>query len=349
MALWNEKIKFPEFDEFLKIKDVEYRSAHRLDEKGYHFLLGASIVKYKNTLRVSFAQSLKTENDDHTRLMEKVSADGGHTWTENIIAETENGFGRSHGVYFRHENELYVFCPRARYDRIDRYPELKTEIYRLEENGKYRLLGIAVNADFWPMCEPIALENGAFLMAGLKTESGTAAVALCEGKDITKWEMIEIPNPKNFRYWGETTVLKKEDRLIALVRNSGRIRNILISESTDHGKTWSALKESDFPASHSKMYTGVLKNGLSYLVFNVRDRGEKIGRDTLAIAVGKDSFERVYLIRDGFDEAPVFWMHKEWCYPYAFEDSENGLLYIAYAKNKEHCEIAVIPTFSLLQ
>ena len=139
MALWNEKIKFPEFDEFLKIKDMEYRSAHRLDEKGYHFLLGASIVKYKNTLRVSFAQSLKTENDDHTRLTEKVSADGGHTWTENIIAETENGFGRSHGVYFCHENELYVFCPRARYDRIDRYPELKTEIYRLEENGKYRL------------------------------------------------------------------------------------------------------------------------------------------------------------------------------------------------------------------
>ena len=84
-------------------------------------------------------------------------------------------------------------------------------------------------------------------------------------------------------------------------------------------------------------------------VFNVRDRGEKIGRDTLAIAVGKDTFERVYLIRDGFDEAPVFWMHNEWCYPYALEDEENGLLYIAYAKNKEHCEIAVIPTASVLQ
>ena len=27
MALWNEKIKFPEFDEFLKIKDVEYHSS----------------------------------------------------------------------------------------------------------------------------------------------------------------------------------------------------------------------------------------------------------------------------------------------------------------------------------
>lgn len=148
MTLWKEKIKFPEFEDFLKIPNIEYRCAHRLDEKGYHFLLGAAIVKHNGILRASFAQSLKTENDDHTRLTEKVSFDGGLTWTENIIAETENGFGRSHGVYFRHKNELYVFCPCARYDRIDRYPELKTEIYRLEENGKYRLLGIALNADF---------------------------------------------------------------------------------------------------------------------------------------------------------------------------------------------------------
>lgn len=348
MNLWNEKTSFPDFEDFSEIRNLKYLTAHTLDKNGYHFLLGAAIVKYKNTLRVSFAQSLKTENDDRTRLMEKVSFDGGISWTENVIAETENGFGRSHGVYFCHENELYVFCPRAKYDRIDRYPELKTEIYHLEENGKYRLLGIALDEDFWPMCEPITLENGSFLMAGLKTESGTAAIALCEGNDITKWEMTELPNPENFQYWGETTVLKKDARLIAFVRNSGRIRNILTSESTDNGKTWSALTESDFPASHSKLYVKTLQNSLSYLVFNVRDRGEKIGRDTLAIAVGNGRFERVYLIRDGFEAPPVFWQYNEWSYPYAFEDTENGLLYVAYAKNKEHCEIAVIPTASLL-
>lgn len=349
MVLWKEEIKFPDFEHFWDIRNIEFRTAHCLDEKGYHFLLGAAVVKHENTLRVSFAQSLKTENDDHTRLMEKVSFDGGFSWTENIIAETEDGFGRSHGVYFPYQNKLYVFCPRARYDRIDRYPELKTEIYRLGNDGKYQLLGTALDGDFWPMCEPIALENGTFLMAGLKTDSGTAAVALCDGTDITKWNMTELPNPRNFRYWGETTVLRKENRLIALVRNSGRIRNILTSESTDNGITWTGLSESDFPASHSKLYTGTLKNGLSYLVFNVRDRGERIGRDTLAIAVGYRVFERVYLIRDGFDGLPVFWQHNEWSYPYAFEDTEKDLLYVAYAKNKEHCEVAVIPTESLLQ
>ena len=349
MFLWKEVITFPAFEEFSALRGVEYRMAHCLDEKGYHFLLGAAVVKHKNALRVSFAQSLKTENDDHTRLMEKVSYDDGASWTENVIAETEDGFGRSHGVYFPYGEELYVFCPRARYDRIDRYPELKTEVYRLEADGRYRLLGTALEGDFWPMCQPMALENGTFLMAGLKTESGTAAVALCEGKDITKWQMTELPNPENFRYWGETTVLKKEDRLIALVRNSGRIRNVLTSESRDHGKTWTGLAQSNFPASHSKLYAGTLKNGLDYLVFNVRDRGEKIGRDTLAVAVGNGAFERVYLIRDGFDAPPVFWQHNEWSYPYAFEDAEKGLLYIAYAKNKEHCEVAVIPTESLMR
>ena len=349
MKLWREGIAFPTFEELRRIDGMRYLAPHILDEAGYHFLLGAAVVKHGGMLRASFAQSLKTENDDHTRLTEKVSSDGGTSWSENIIAETENGFGRSHGVYFPHGGELYVFCPRARYDRIDRYPELTMEIYQLQKDGAYLLLTTALDEDFWPMCEPMELNDGTLLMAGLNAKEGTSAVALCDGKDITKWHMIRIPNPNGFRYWGETTVLKREDRLIALVRNSGRIRHILTSESMDGGKTWSALEESDFPASHSKMYAGALANGLEYLVFNMRDRGAEISRDTLAVAVGKERFDRVYLIRDGFEAPPTFWRYNEWCYPYAYEDTETGMLYVAYAKNKEHCEIAAIPVESLMK
>lgn len=346
MNLWNSEKPFPVFEELSYAPHTEYRNPHTFSEDGYHFLLGAAVIKHKGILRVSFAHSLRTENDDCTRLEEKLSLDDGKTWTENVIAETENGYGRSHGVYFPHGDDLYVFCPRARYDKIDRYPDLKMELYRLNEIGKYELLGIALDKDFWPMCQPIALDNGTFLMAGLKTEDGTAAIALSEGEDITKWRMISLPNPQNFRYWGETTVLKQKDRLVAIVRNSGRIRNLLVSESTDHGKTWSGLTESNFPASHSKVYAGVLSNGLSYIAFNMRDRGQgntaDICRDTLAIATGKDGFEKVYLLRDGFDAPPHYWRYNEWCYPYAYEDAENGKLYVAYAKNKENCELAVL-------
>ena len=342
MKLWISENPFPTFESLSYAPGVQYLTPHTMKEDGYHFLLGAAVVKHGGALRVSFANSLRTENDDCTRLVEAVSFDEGKTWREHVIAETQNGYGRSHGVYFPYKDDLYVFCPRAKYDKIDRYPDLKMEAYRLNGDGEYDCLGIALEGDFWPMCEPLALDDGGFVMAGLKTDSGTAAVALCDGADVTKWEMVQPPNPNGFHYWGETTVLKQKDRLLAIVRNSGAIRNLLVSESLDRGKTWSALEKSDFPASYSKNCAGVTAKGIAYLIFNMRDRGAPIGRDTLAIAVGRGGFEKVYLLRDGFDHPPFHWQYNEWSYPYVCEDPENGKIYIAYSKNKEDCEVAVV-------
>ena len=70
-------------------------------------------------------------------------------------------------------------------------------------------------------------------------------------------------------------------------------------------------------------------------------------RDTLCIAVGNGCFERVYLIRHGYQTPPRYWRFSEWCYPYAFEDTETNALYVVYAQNKEDCELAVIPLESL--
>ena len=102
MNLWNSEKPFPVFEELSYAPHTEYRDPHTFSEDGYHFLLGAAVIKHKGILRVSFAHSLRTENDDCTRLEEKLSLDDGKTWTENVIAETENGYGRSHGVYFPH-------------------------------------------------------------------------------------------------------------------------------------------------------------------------------------------------------------------------------------------------------
>ena len=340
--LWNEKLRFPTADEALPLKGAEYYTVHTAREDGAHFLLGAAVVKHNGALRVCFSNSLKTENDDHTMLTEKVSSDGGKTWSERIIAGCSNGLGRSHGVYFRHGGQLFVFCPKARFDKIDRFPDLKTEGYILSEKGGYDPLGTVLDGDFWPMCEPITLDSGRFLMAGLETDYGQAAVALSDG-DPSSWRMVVLPSPEGAKNWGETTVIKEKDRLLLLSRGGGKL-NILTSESTDGGETWSPLTESNFPIAHSKLYAGVLSNGLKYLVFNMRN-GES--RDTLAVAVGRESFGRVYLIRRGFTKKPRWWFQNEWCYPYAYEDIENGSLYVAYALDKENCEAVKIPVSAL--
>ena len=348
--IWDESKAFPSFEKMKTIDGMEHVMLHEAIEGEYQFLLGAAIIKYQGNFYCSWGNSWRGENDDNTILAEKSSVDEGKTW-ENYrrISNVDTGFGRSHGVYYEHEGRLYAFCPKAKYELIDAYPELKMEVYVLNERGEYEYLGIVLDEDFWPMCEPIKLKDGTLLMAGLKANGGKnaeGAVALCDGKDITKWEMKVFPNPKGFRYWGETTVLNCGEELLAIVRGGGRNPNALVSISRDNGQTWSGLEESNLPISHSKMYAGILANGERYLVFNVVDRGL---RDTLAIAVGKEKFERVYVIRDGFDAPPKYWRFNEWCYPYAYEDREQQKLYVVYAKDKADCELAIIPMQSLKQ
>ncbi len=349
IELWNKNIPFPAFSEIAEVKGMKHITSHAAGEEGYHFLLGSAIIKHKGTIYASWANSWREENDKHSILAERRSEDGGKTWSEIIaIAGPENGYARSHGVYLEHNGKLYAFCPKAKYDDIAAYPDLKMEGYLLGEDGKYEYLGVVLDDDFWPMCEPISLDDGSLLMPGLHTGGGfgpnnCAAVALCDGRDLTKWEMVKIPNPDGYEYWGETTVIKYPDRLLAISRASGTL-NALVSTSLDGGKTWSGLSESNLPISQSKMCGGVLSNGLSYLVFNMAERGY---RDTLAITVGKDTFEKIYIIRDGFDQKPKYQPSNEWSYPYAYEDKESGLLYVTYNHDKEDNEISVIPISSL--
>ena len=343
--LWNTNSDFPTFKEMKDINGIEHIDVHTAIKDEYQFLLGAAIIKHNNIFRSSWANSFRKENDNNTILSEKCSYDNGRTWTDyKKISRTDKEFGRSHGVYFEHKEKLYAFCPKAKYNKVDSYPDLKMEAYVLNEHGEWEYLDIVLDADFWPMCEPLTLDDGTFLMAGLKTDDVQAAVALCDGKDITKWEIKVLPNAQGFEYWGETTVLKHKDKLIAIVRGGKDLNCALISESYDNGQTWSDLEKSNFVISQSKMYAVTLSTGESYLVFSSKD---ETYRDTLCIAVGNDSFDRIYVIRHGFDELPRFFLANEWCYPYAYEDEENKKLYVVYAKNKEDCELAIIPIESI--
>lgn len=349
--LWNEYITFPEFKELKYIKGIEYKTVHDAVKGEYQFSLGAAIIKYKDVIHCSWANSWRGENDNNTIIAEKTSHNSGNTF-ENYrrVSIKEQGFGRSHGVYFSHRGNLYVFCPKASFD-ANQYPDLKTEAYILNKNGVYDCIGIVSDENFWPMCEPIALENGTIIMAGLKTTGwipkgyGLPAVALCDGNDLTKWTVKVIPDRDNLNFWGETTILKQEDRLLAIVRNGNKHKGAFVSESFDNGLTWSNLTESNFPIAESKLYAGRLSNGKQYIVFNMHNRGF---RDTLALAVGDTTFDSIYIIRDGFDSKPKFsGSGNEWCYPYAFEDASENKLLVAYSKNKEDCELAIIPIQNL--
>ena len=343
--LWNAREIFPEKEDMHEIKDIEFVDVHTAVKGEYHFLLGAAIIKHNNQYFTSWGNSFRGENDDNTIFVQKTSKDRGKTWNDyKTISSKEIGFGRSHGVFFEFKNKLYAFCPKAKFDKIDAYPELKMEAYTLNSKGEWDNIGIVLEDSFWPMCEPIVLDNGTILIAGLETINGEGAVALCRNGDLTKWEMKTFPNPRNYSYWGETTVLKEKDRLVAIVRGHTDIGRALISESFNDGEEWTALEKSNFPISPSKMYAGTLRSGKNYMIFNASTDAY---RETLCIAVGEGTFNKVFCIRHGFDDTPRFWHCNEWCYPYAYEDCDTNKLYVVYAKNKEDCELAIIPIESL--
>lgn len=342
--LWNSENTFPSLKEMRTIEGLEHIIVHEAHKDGSRFLLGAAIIKHSGTLYCSFVNSLEEENDSFSMLAQKKSYDGGKSWTDyRSVSKNEAVFSKSHGVYLEHEGSLYAFCPRAKFTPTA-YPELTMEAYRENEIGEWDYLGIVLDRDFWPMCQPIMLDDGSYVMAGLKTDEHTAAVAVCDGNDITKWEMHTIPVPKDLWIWGETTVLKLDGRLLAIVRGGGEVGYAMVSESLDGGKSWSELADSNLFIAQSKMYAGTLSNGDLYVVFTVKSEGY---RDTLCIAVGRKKFERIYLIRHGFDASPKFQPCNEWCYPYAYEDRESEMLYVVYSKNKEDCELAIIPVESL--
>lgn len=344
-ALWNEEVRFPAIGELKQPCGVEFVSVHTAVDGAYQFLLGAAVIRHGDRLVASWGNSYRSENDENTVLAQRISEDGGKTWTDyRRISRVDAGIGRSHGVFLEQDGRLYAFCPRAEYRLLESYPNLKMEGYFQDGAGAWEEMGVVLDDAFWPMCEPIRLAGGSLLMAGLCTKGNGAAVALCDGVELGKWEMRLISNPHGFSYWGETTVLKRADRLLAIVRGGRDAHCALVSESLDGGNTWSGLERSNLPIANSKMYAGVLSNGLEYLVFNMR--GEQY-RDTLCIAAGRGSFERIYLLRHGFEAPPAFQKNNQWCYPYAYEDAEKQLLYVIYAKNKEDCELAILPIHAL--
>lgn len=332
----------PDFENACKIKDIEYYNVHTAEPDGYHFLLGSAIVYHNGILRCSFGNSLKTENDSYSIFAEKYSDDKGMTWKPLLpIAKAESGRARSHGVYFKKDDFLYAFCACFEFGKAGGYyPNLVMETYILKGDTFERCENICHG--FWPLTEPVDIEGG-YIMGGLESDSYQPAVALCSGDNPTKWKRKLIPNPEKVSLWGETAILKRKDRLTAIIRGDGE--QAYISESFDNGQSWSNIELSDLTCADSKLYAGELSGGRRYLLFNMAERQY---RKTLAIAISdnenRDLFDKVYIIRDGYMKKPIYFLN-EWSYPYAIEHDKK--LYVVYSQNKEDCELAVFPISSL--
>ena len=242
---------------------------------------------------------------------------------------------------------------------------MDTRAYRLSDGDtSWEPLGVVVDGGFWPMQEPQQLANGNWIMAGFRVGGGNpAAVAISDGDDLLRWQLIPLPKEVD-GMWGESTVLlDQQQTAVTNIARWGERPLALTAHSGDSGLSWSASQPSNLPMVTSKPYAGRLSTGEPYLIATTTaDSGNR--RSPLTIAIGPpggNSFEQVFVIRHAEHDGPGESHPKaSLAYPYAIE--HDGRLYVGYSNNggldgrvgqgrelanNNSAELAVIPLASL--
>lgn len=341
--VWNDKLNLPEISELKKIKsECVTIKPFEPEKDGYIFLHGVAIVKFKGRMYCSWANNKVLENSDDEEVNFAFSDDNGRTWSNLIKGNfaPNEGVAVSHGVFLIHNEKLYFFAPQFKGQLGAEM--LKMSAYVLnEEKGTFCYLGVAMDERFWPMCEPVLMENGNYIMSGIAVDAdyfsphNPAAVAISHGMDILHWDMVKIEKAEHVKVWGECSVIVNGNNCKLYCREHSNKLKLLYSESNDFGKTWSEMDLSNMPMVASKPYAGKLSDGRNYLICS--SAKDILSRDPLTIALtekGEVAFSKIYIIDEGGCLS----------YPYAIELDKT--LYVAYSSgdggNRNSAKLAII-------
>lgn len=372
-VLWDAQKPLPKATDLPRLPNVRFSviKPYEFRKDGYRFLHGVGLGFHKGRLFASFGHNKGGENTDTEEARFCVSADDGKTWS--AVKTMDDGgpeFAISHGVFLSHQGTLWAFMGSY----TGTMQGIHTRAYRFNEaTGTFEKLGAVVEGGFWPMQEPIRMDDGNWIMSGISADGdapagGTnpAAVAISHGNDFLKWDLVRIPQvPGLGKVWGESTVLAEGKRITNLSRY-GAEASALTATSEDYGRTWSLMRPSNLPMATSKPYAGVLSTGQRYLVCSTSaDGGSRRAPLTLAVSrPGETQFSKVFVIRHAvFPEGPgESHARVSLSYPYAVE--HNGHLYVGYSNNGGHvgrigegrelwnnnsAELAVIPVAELMR
>ena len=345
--VWKENVKLP------NKSDLELLKSERITIKpfepnkdGYVFLHGVALAMFKGRMYCAWAHNKIRENSEDEEVNYSISDDNGRTWSKYILGNfaSENGGAVSHGAFLVHDDALYFFAPQFKGQLGKEMIKMNAYVFD-EANEKFHYLGVALDERFWPMCEPILMENGNYIMAGIYVGSdynapeNTAAVAISHGSDLMHWDMVKLEYAEGVKVWGECSVIANGSHIALYCREHSKKFKALYSQSTDYGKSWSKLDLSNLPMIESKPYAGTLSNGRRYLICSMAE--DITSRNPLTIAITEphdDKFCKLLCIDSGIEQSAL-------SYPYAIE--WDNKLYVAYSfstegYNRNSAELAII-------
>lgn len=354
--------EFPTQADIPVLRGVEFHAIKpwELERDGYRFLHGVALAWHKGRLYASFGHNQGGENTASEQARGRISEDAGRTWSEPFdIDRGEGDLAVSHGVFLLAAGTLWAFHG-AYYGTMQR---VHTRAYRLAEDGRtWDPLGVVVEGGFWPMQEPLRMQDGNWIMSGISVGNGNpAAVAISHGDDLTRWDLVAIPlSDGTGSVWGESAVLVEGVRVVNVARWGEQARP-LVAVSEDCGRTWTPARAGNMPMTTSKPCAGRLSSGESYLICSTSaDGGNRRAPLTIALSrPGESAFSRVLAIRDAVAPGANVESHPgaALAYPYAVE--HEGRLYVGYSNsggrggkdrsqwNNNSAELAVIPISAL--
>ncbi|MEP1648370.1 LamG-like jellyroll fold domain-containing protein, partial [Rhodopirellula bahusiensis] len=304
--LWDEASPLARAKDLPQLSNVDFRVIKKWDKPrdGYTFLHGVSLAWRKGKLFASIGHNKGDENTVTEEAQFRVSEDEGKTWgpLQVIDAGEEDNLAISHGVFLSHGETLWAF-QGCYYGKMD---DIHTRAYRLDDStGKWKPLGVIIKDGFWPMNQPVRMDDGNWIMPGFlgRRYSGDdafpAAVAISHANDFTQWDLVKIHVDASIhRMWGESSLWVDGSSVFNVARYGGDAK-ALIAKSGDYGRTWSPSEITNLPMATSKPAAGVLSNGQRYLICTTAaENGGK--RSPLTIAVsrpGENMFTKVFVIR----------------------------------------------------
>jgi hypothetical protein len=354
--VWDASKKLAEAKDLPVLEDVEFHVIKKWNKAadGYTFLHGVGLCWHRGKLYSSIGHNKGAENTVTEEAQYRVSADGGKTWGELQAIDTgdEPDLAVSHGVFLSHGGKLWAFHG-AYYNKMER---IHIRAYSLDEStGQWVHHGIVIGDGFWALNQPVKMKDGNWIMSGISagpysnTKTFPAAVAISHGDDFTKWDFVGIPVHDGLKMWGESSVIVDGSNVLNIARYGAKPL-ALVAQSTDYGRTWGTMGESNLPMTTSKPAAGMLSTGQRYLVCtNAANNGGKRYPLTIAISEpGKAVFSKVFVIRHADHAGPgESAPNASLSYPCATE--HEGKLYVGFSNNGgrrgnlNSAEMAVIP------
>ncbi len=334
--LWDDTRPLPNAADLPVLQGVRFSviKPYEFQNDGYRFLHGVGLGFHKGLLYASFGHNRGGENTESEEARFCVSKDDGQNWSAVRSMDVgQPGLGVSHGVFLSHEGTLWAFMGAY----TGTMQGVHTRAYRLnEQTEEFEKRGTVVAGGFWPMQQPLRMEDGNWIMSGIVVGNGNpAAVAISRGDDFQQWELVVIPLAEDLgKVWGESAVIVEGGRVTNIAR-WGHTARALVAVSEDFGRTWTPSRPSNLPMATSKPYAGKLSTGQRYLICSTSaDGGKRRAPLTISLSQpGETVFRQVYVIRHADFPTGPGESHPQasLSYPYAIEQA--GKLYVGYSNN----------------